>query len=449
MAKSSKSASLSKSNASWSIGFAEREITPPPGRKMSGYGRVRFAEGTIAPLYAQALAIRGGDGKVALLLTADVIGFDRTSVELIRSRIAAKHAIPHERILIASSHTHWGPSTLMRINPGIGGFDVWTVALIETALVELAESAIADLTPASLEYTSLQFKLGQNRRLPTKDGIAFSINEAGHYDTNTPVLRARREYAGETQDILVVGHACHPTSTGGLDRWSPDYPGAMRDAIRAGLGSPARAMFVMGFGADAKTTHVDPKTGKFVFSGSPEDSRRAGERLATAVLNHLKSQTPLPLDANAGITCGIAKGTLTRKPALPASELHAILTDTKRHYCDTDWARLQLNYPLASRDFDYEVQAWRFGDTLTVIALEGEVCSPLGPLSRALARTKEAMTIGYANQVHSYIPTAAIVREGGYEGDSSHRAYGAPAPYTEAVEKEVLGLVKNAVKSVS
>ena len=80
----------------------------------------------------------------------------------------------------------------------------------------------------------------------------------------------------------------------------------------------------------------------------------------------------------------------------------------------TWWARQSLAYPDNRRTLRYEVQTWRLGD-LTAVALEGEVCADWGPMVRALARTRHAMAIAYANEVPGYIPTAQAFLEGGYE----------------------------------
>jgi dienelactone hydrolase len=93
----------------------------------------------------------------------------------------------------------------------------------------------------------------------------------------------------------------------------------------------------------------------------------------------------------------------------------------------------------------YDVQTWRLGE-LTVIALEGEVCADWGPLVRSLASTPWAMVIAYANEVAGYIPTARIIREGGYEGDTSHMAYFLPAPFQPRMEIELTALVEQALR---
>src|SRR5688572_12634073 len=70
----------------WQVGYAESDITPAAGEAMlAGFGRPRQVDGTLAPLRAQALALRDRNGRKALLFTADVLGFSRVSVDCLRS----------------------------------------------------------------------------------------------------------------------------------------------------------------------------------------------------------------------------------------------------------------------------------------------------------------------------------------------------------------------------
>lgn len=86
---------------------------------------------------------------------------------------------------------------------------------------------------------------------------------------------------------------------------------------------------------------------------------------------------------------------------------------------------------------------------MTLIALEGEVCADWGPFVRSLAQTPYAMTLGYANEVSSYIPMARIIREGGYEGDHAHRIYLVPAPFQPQMEVELTRLVQRAIAQLA
>jgi hypothetical protein len=47
----------------------------------------------------------------------------------------------------------------------------------------------------------------------------------------------------------------------------------------------------------------------------------------------------------------------------------------------------------------------------------------------------------YNSDVFAYIPTARIVREGGYEGATSMINYGHPAPFAESIEEAIAAKV--------
>ncbi|MCE9592105.1 MAG: hypothetical protein K8S99_16485 [Planctomycetes bacterium] len=440
---------MAKPHASkgWKIGYAQGDITPKKGQTlMTGFGRERYAEGTLAPLRAQAVALRDTKGKTALLITADILGFDRRSVEFLRRTLAARHKIDPQAVMLAASHTHWGPPTLFRVTAAVGALDPWYVVGLERRLAALADEAIKSLAPGAASYGFINAAIGHNRRLPQDDGtIGWGPYPEGFYDNHTPVLRLSRS-ARDVDDILLVGHACHPTSSGGINKFTPDYPGSMRDRIESKLGPRSRALFVMGCGADAKVTHLDAKSGQLVFTADPKNSAKRGRALADDVLKHLADKRAQRLDLPASLRCKVVSGNLTMTKARSPAEIEAMAMRPDNGGHEVWWARQMLAFPDARRKHYYEAQSWVLGNALTVLALEGEVCSPLGPLARGLARTPHAMTIAYANEVQGYIPTKRIVLEGGYEGESSHRAYFKPAPFTTRVEAEFKTIVRRAVK---
>ena len=203
----------------------------------------------------------------------------------------------------------------------------------------------------------------------------------------------------------------------------------------------------MGCGGDAKVTHMDPETGKWIFSSSVEDADKAGITLADAALACVKGEELTELAGT--LKCVRTGGNLTMAEGWPMEQVETLATSGARKSHETWWARQMMALPMQSRQFSYEVLAWRLGDALSILFLEGEVCSGLGPLARSLAQTPHAMAVGYANVTAAYIPTRQIVIEGGYEGDRSHRAYFLPAPFTEAVESEFTTVVQKAVDNLS
>jgi hypothetical protein len=277
------------------------------------------------------------------------------------------------------------------------------------------------------------------RRPNDKSEIGWGPYPEGSYDKQTPVLRITR--ASSPKQIVLAGHACHPTSTGPVDKWSPDYPGAMRRRLESKL-DDCRALFVMGCGADAKVVYTNPKTGQPTFAGSPEQSHAAGVALADQVLIYLDAGDMHPLSAS--LRTRLVRGKLGfAEPRSRAETEKMAFAGNPKSYT-TWWARQSLAYPDHRRKQRYEVQTWQLGN-LTMVALEGEVCADWGGITRGLAPTQHAMVIAYANNVAGYIPTARIVREGGYEGDTSHMAYFLPAPFEPKVETELTELIRRAL----
>lgn len=431
-----------KARRDWSAGYAEADITPPRGATlMCGFGTERYAQGTQTPLQAQVLAIRDARGQAAVLVTADLLTFDRTTVEYVRRRLSDKHGLASSQVMLAASHTHWGPPTFYRLNQSVGPLNPWYLKFLEETILRLADEAMAHQTPAEISYNSMQARIGCCRRTPDgKGSVKWGPYPEGSYDEHTPVLVVDRGRSGQ---IVLVSHACHPTSTGNLSKWSSEYPGAMRQRIQQRLGRNTRAMFAMGCGADAKVTHTDDG-GKVVFSASPQDARRAGVKLADAVLKHLAASKPVPLSPH--LATALVEGLLSfgRGPTRQQIEQMAY---GKPESVDRWWARQVINFPFTEKRCSYTVQAWRLGD-LTLLGLEGEVCSGLGPIARSLVRTPLAATFAYVNRAIGYIPTTQIVREGGYEGESAHRAYFLPAPFTYKVEDEFKTVVRAAVAAL-
>ena len=435
---------------SWSVGYAEADITPEPRQvQMSGFGRERYAQGALAPLLTQVVVLRDRDGGTGVLITADILEFDRIMVEAIRRTINHKHRIPAENIMLAASHTHWGPAVRFHVSYSIGAPNVWYMGLLEEKILAAVDAAIENSSPATIEYGSTDFRdIGCNRRFPADGKIGWGPYREGSFDGHTPIFRIRRK--AKPQQLVLVGHACHPTSSGPIQKWSPDYPGAMRDWLASELPGTG-AVFFQGCGGDAKIVHHDPETGKLVFSNDPDSAKAAGEKLAQAVLIHLETGRMLSLGAQ--LACSLVTGEISYGQRWPREEIErrAYPEPTKsgqRQSWQTWAARQSLALPHQSQGFRYDVQVWKLGNRLMVFGMEGEICSPWGPMLRAMAPTEQAMVIGYVNSTGSYIPDKRIVREGGYEGLTSQHVYFLPAPFTENIDEEIKQIVTRAIDAL-
>ena len=348
--------------------------------------------------------------------------------------------------MLAVSHTHWGPAVRFHVSYGIGAPNVWYMDHLEEKILASVDAAMEALSPAAIEYGYMDYRgIGCNRRHPVDGKISWGPYREGSFDGHTPILRIKRK--AKPRQLVLVGHACHPTSSGVIQKWSPDYPGAMRDRLVDEL-PDTRAVFLQGCGGDAKIVHNDPETGKLAFSNAPERAKAAGEKLAGAVMAHLETGRMLPLDAQ--LACSLATGQISYGKRWPREEIErkAYPEPGQKRNWQTWAARQMLALPVSGRSFRYDVQVWKLGDRLTIFGMEGEICSPWGPMLRAMAFTEQAMVIGYANSTGSYIPDKRIVREGGYEGLTSQHVYFLPAPFTENIDDEIKQIVTRAIDAL-
>jgi len=434
----------------WLVGYAEADITPAPGQvQMSGFGRERYAEGALAPLLTQVIVVRDRENNTGVIICADILDFERVMVEAIRRSIRYKHNILPENIILTASHTHWGPAVRFRMSYSLGAPNVWYMGQLETRIIKSVDKAFENLSPAAIDYGWIDFReIGCNRRFPVNGKITWDPYKEGSFDGHTPILRIKR--SAKPQQLLVVGHACHPTSSGPIQKWSPDYPGAMRDYLADKL-TDTKAVFVQGCGGDAKIVHNDPETGKLVFSNHPEHARAAGEKLAAAVMKRLRKGRMISLEGK--LACSLATGQISygERWSREQIERQAYPEPTKggqRSTWQTWAARQLLAMPDYSQSFRYDVQVWKLGNKLMIFGMEGEICSPWGPMLREMAPTEHSMVIGYANSTSSYIPDKRIVQEGGYEGLTSQQAYFLPAPFTININDEIKQIVKRAINAV-
>jgi hypothetical protein len=78
------------------------------------------------------------------------------------------------------------------------------------------------------------------------------------------------------------------------------------------------------------------------------------------------------------------------------------------------------------RTYPYPIEVWRLGGKQLWIALGGEVVVDFD-LRFKERYGPETWVSAYANDVMAYIPSVRVLKEGGYEGNTSMLVYGMPA----------------------
>jgi len=89
------------------------------------------------------------------------------------------------------------------------------------------------------------------------------------------------------------------------------------------------------------------------------------------------------------------------------------------------------------------------GDQVTWLRWAVRWSSILAALEEGTGRQAAVWVTAYANDVMAYVPSARVLKEGGYEGDSSMIYYGQPTKWGATVETKIVTKAKELVKEVT
>lgn len=412
----------------WKAGFGSADITPKEPVRLSGYAsRNRPFEKVLSPIFAKAMALEDGKGTRALMVTADLIGFRSSVADPLCARLVEKLGIPRDRILLNASHTHTGPVPSLSGNPyGNAGAEeagktVEYTKWMMDRIVEAAEGAVADLSPATLSHGWGVVDIPMNRREFTDRGVRLGVNPKGLVDRSVPVLRV--DGPDGTMRGVLFGCACHGTTlTGKHYVVSGDYMGVAQARIQKAHPG-ATALFMAGCGGDAnpyprgEIEHVD-RHGRVL---ADEVSRVLGTKLA-------KVEGPLSI--------AFGRADLPFQEAPSREELERLVKSGPGYQRGVFRAQLVLleKGEKPATHYPAPVSVWQFGDDLTLVGLSGEVVVDYVSMTERALGPMRLWVAGYCNDVMGYVVTARVLAEGGYETRGTyHGAAGLLAPEAQDV----------------
>lgn len=110
---------LASARADWKAGVGRADITPTEPIWMAGFGaRTRPSEGVRQKIWVKTLALEDETGAKAVLITSDLLGFNRKMADIVADQVKSKYGLTRDRLAINSSHTHSGPVTDEVLRPG-------------------------------------------------------------------------------------------------------------------------------------------------------------------------------------------------------------------------------------------------------------------------------------------------------------------------------------------
>ena len=422
------------------VGVGRIKITPERPIFLSGYAaRKKPSEGVKLELWAKALAFSDKKNGRVVVVTTDLIGMSRSLSERVGAEAEKKYGLRRAQLMINSSHTHSGPAVRDNLDSMFDLTPEQRQAIVDygdglvSKLVTVIGAAIGDLQPADVSVGHGTGTFAMNRRRPVDGLIKNSLNPTGPVDQDVPVFRITTP-SGKLRAVL-FGYACHNTTLGGdLFLVHGDYAGVAQAELEAkNPGVTALFMLLCGGDANPQPRGTYALVEQHGLSLAAEVSRVLGDAMKT-VGGPLQS---------AWQTTELAFAPHTR------AQFEEELKGTnwyKQRRAEAMLKAYDKGRPVTT--IPYPVQAFRFGKSVTLVGLGGEVVVDYALRVKKEFPSEDTIVAGYTNDVMSYIVSKRVLKEGGYEPVDSQIYYGNPGPYTEEVEETVMAAVKRAMGKV-
>lgn len=398
----------------WKVGFASADITPEEPVYLAGYAsRYHPHEGVAAPIHAKVLALTDKAGHRAILVTTDLIGLSAEVAEPICDRIIETTGLTRADILLNSSHTHTGPALTLAVDPTTkmnaaeSARQVAYTRHLQDTIVELVTKALSRCDqPAHLSWATGIAPFVMNRREPTTDrGIILGVNPRGPVDRSVPALRITEAENGQLLGVVFQA-ACHNTTLGGdFYRITGDYAGYAQKRITE-VHPEVEAFFMIGCAGDA---NPHPR-------GELAMSETHGRTLGDEVCRML-DDPKVWMPVSGPLATRFAHADLPLQPAPEGKALAELKLGSGgwRGFVASEIERRRENGEALPTTYPAPFSVWQFGNDLTLIGLSGEVVvdyvyrleKELGPTHLWIA--------AYCHDVYGYLPSARVLREGGYE----------------------------------
>ncbi|MBI1816403.1 MAG: neutral/alkaline non-lysosomal ceramidase N-terminal domain-containing protein [Deltaproteobacteria bacterium] len=398
------------------VGFGQRDITPPLGLPLGGYGaRFGGADAVLDRLHARAIVIDDGGAAIAIVALDLVHVFADWTVR-VRERITRAYGIASERVLMAATHTHAGPAVF---RSGIERDE--RLATYEHAMIEQVVASVADARqrakPAVLRFgRAAVAEVAANRREAAMP-VDHMVRVLSSHEPNGTLLG------------VLANFGCHPTVLSAANHaYSGDLLGVAATQAAQTLAAPV--VFTNGAAGDVSTRFT-----------RREQTADEVQRLARLLADGVGAAVNDAVEVDLGDTSlGAAVGTVpVRWRALPTraaaqAEVEAALADLEAAHTRGDDARARRvaaarvegaqaalwvgSYGgwavlFGERPPVAQLQALRCGD-VSLVAAPGELFSSAGTQLRH-ALGERVLVIGYANDYLGYFIPEAEAVAGGYE----------------------------------
>lgn len=410
----------SSSFTSLKFQIVEVDITPPKGIYSRNWGAAKFdvATGLHSPLFMSCLVTQSNDGKLGVIIAADLGWWKNNNDELtLRTAILEDCNLSEEQVLFCLSHTHAGPSICSNDKDQNGGEHIIPyLDFIKCKAIDSIQQAKANLIDGLLSWEYGCCDLATKRDLNLNGEYLIGYDPSAAAD-QTLLVGKLNDASGELK-ALICNYACHPTTFAHENTLiSPDYVGAMRELIADKLNVPV--VFLQGASGD-----LAPKK---QYVKDPEIVDANGRKLGYAILSTLEntspvgkkwtfdhalqSGAPLAIYAEKEIVPGQIFRQIKFEVSIPYKKLDSIeKIEQDFNACqdrvmkDRLWRKLNTRKSIGNQTHAIlPVWIWQFGDAF-VVAQANEVYAIGQELIRTHFNDRYITFINIANGYLGYLP---------------------------------------------
>ncbi len=414
-------------------GFAEIDITPPPGTRKIGWLKEVIGERALDPLYARAAVFDNGAARLGFI-QLDLLSIRAAQVDQIRQRIAGECGFPGANVMVSATHNHAGPAVA---NLGDVPRDEAYTAELVNRCVAVFGSALRNLADAGIGFgRGIETGLSFNRRMIMRDGtvktqVAISPDALcveGPADPEVGLLAAR----GKDGRLLgcMVNFACHPVHHGGENVFSAGYPGVLAKVMKQ-RGCPV-TLFMNG--ACGNLINWD-----FLNPGVNHSMQALGFRLADRATIMLAE-----LNWRGRVAMRAASATLQLPFRNPTeAEIKGTIRGAQRFIDPEIYERGMpaLCEKIRVRKTNpAEVQVL-FMDEYAWVGIPAEYFVEHGLRIKEKSHPTRAWIVGHANGMLGYVPTRQAFERGGYETTFAGSSQMAPET-GDLLAEAAIGLIK-------
>ncbi len=433
-----------------SVGTAKGVITPVSleNKPVSVFG-VRLT-GVAKDLYARVMALDDGKSKL-VIVTYDLNCLD-VATPILRSRLKHELGISPEYFIPLATHNHCAP---IQIVPENFDYGRWVAERIFSLIKEALDNLRG---PVHLEFGN---------------GYVYHLLSVGNapVDYEVQVLKVVDD-SGKIHAIL-FNHPTHPLQLVDKDNIiHPGHFGYAMDMVEEYFS--CLAMFADACGGNQFTRnfmHADEAIVK-----------KYGNELAQEVIRVAKESRE-PIDGKIRSSFKVVSLSLARPMPREYAEKLALFypidigfvpfPDPRR---DSNWIRSLIRHyregiPFPTKSSDkictddgflveenpdgrefpcrYEESIVAKIGKFILVALQGEVCAPIGMrIKDAFRYNYPIMVFGYMGEHNLYIPTREIVRLGLYQARVIQEQYASPVGWAPTVEDEMVSAVKEQISEI-